>query len=182
MKYELRKVFLEKYPKYEIILRMYEEANGCECTFESLSKIRLQKFIDYMSGRVAKSSARQYAAKFKAVLNLYSEEFHIPNDYIKILNLRNEKCVSIWLNDGELERLSGYKAKSGNERLVQAQFLIGSYSGMRRSDYSRITEENMMDGFLSYVSQKTSNRTLKADSCGIDRTSRDKPGNIRDGI
>lgn len=47
MKYELRKVFLEKYPKYEIILRMYEEANGCECTFESLSKIRLQKFIDY---------------------------------------------------------------------------------------------------------------------------------------
>ena len=102
MKYELRKVFLEKYPKYEIILRMYEEANGCECTFESLSKIRLQKFIDYMSGRVAKSSARQYAAKFKAVLNLYSEEFHIPNDYIKILNLRNEKCVSIWLNDGEL--------------------------------------------------------------------------------
>ena len=155
MKYELRKVFLEKYPKYEIILRMYDEANGCECTFESLSKIRLQKFIDYMSGRVAKSSARQYAAKFKAVLNLYSEEFHIPNDYIKILNLRNEKCVSIWLNDGELERLSGYKAKSGNERLVQAQFLIGSYSGMRRSDYSRITEENMMDGFLSYVSQKT---------------------------
>ena len=139
MKYELRKVFLEKYPKYEIILRMYEEANGCECTFESLSKIRLQKFIDYMSGRVAKSSARQYAAKFKAVLNLYSDE----------------KCVSIWLNDGELERLSGYKAKSGNERLVQAQFLIGSYSGMRRSDYSRMTEENMMDGFLSYVSQKT---------------------------
>ena len=68
---------MEKYPKYEIILRMYEEANGCECTFESLSKIRLQKFIDYMSGRVAKSSARQYAAKFKAVLNLYSEEFHI---------------------------------------------------------------------------------------------------------
>ena len=50
MKYELRKVFLEKYPKYEIILRMYEEANGCECTFESLSKIRLQKFIDCPEG------------------------------------------------------------------------------------------------------------------------------------
>ena len=89
MKYELRKVFLEKYPKYEIILRMYEEANGCECTFESLSKIRLQKFIDYMSGRVAKSSARQYAAKFKAVLNLYSEEFHIPNDYIKVSSINS---------------------------------------------------------------------------------------------
>ena len=123
MKYELRKVFLEKYPKYEIILRMYEEANECECTFESLSKIRLQKFVDYMSGRVAKSSARQYAAKFKAVLNLYSEEFHIPNDYIKILNLRNEKCVSVWLNDLELERLAGYKAKSGMNDLCKPSSL-----------------------------------------------------------
>lgn len=151
----LKDAFLAKYPKYGIILRMWEEANGCECSFENLSKVRISKFVDYMEGRMAKSSARQYAAKFKSVLNLYSEEYAIPSDYIKLLNVKNEKCAAIWLTEDELERINAYKVKSPNERLVQSQFLIGAYSGMRRSDFARITEENMSGGFLSYVSQKT---------------------------
>jgi len=151
----LREAFLKKYPKYEIILRMFEEATGHPATWDNLSKIRLQAFIDYMGERLAQSSVRQYAAKLKAVMNLYNEEFELPNGYVKILTIRDEKPVSVWLNDEELARLTEYKAKDGNERLVQAQFLLGAYSGARHSDYCRFTSTNIVNGYISYVSQKT---------------------------
>ncbi len=69
----LRECFLKKYPKYEIILRLFEEANNCPITWRNLSKVRLQVFVDYMSQRLAPNSVRQYCAKLKAVLNLFSD-------------------------------------------------------------------------------------------------------------
>ena len=46
-------------------------------------KVRLQAFVDYMEERLAPNSVRQYAAKLKAVLNLYNEEVELPKDYNK---------------------------------------------------------------------------------------------------
>ena len=43
---DLRIAFLAKYPKYEIILNMYSRANDCPATWENLSKVRLQTFVD----------------------------------------------------------------------------------------------------------------------------------------
>ena len=77
---DLRIAFLAKYPKYEIILNMYSRANDCPATWENLSKVRLQTFVDYMEERLAPNSVRQYAAKLKAVLNLYNEEVELPKD------------------------------------------------------------------------------------------------------
>ena len=68
----LKEAFLDKYPKYGIILRMYEEANECTAEWSELSKLRLIRFTEYMGERVAPNSVRQYAAKMKAVLNLKS--------------------------------------------------------------------------------------------------------------
>lgn len=151
----LKQSFLKKYPKYEIILRMFEEANGCPATWGNLSKVRLQNFVDYMLERMAQSSARQYAAKFKAVLNLYSEEAELPGGYMKVLTIKDEKPVPVWLNDDELEKLSAYIPLNDNERTVQSQFLMGAYSGARHSDYCRFTKTNIVNGYISYVSQKT---------------------------
>ena len=52
---------MEKYPKYGIILRMYEEANECSATWNELSKLRLIRFTEYLCERVSPNSARQYA-------------------------------------------------------------------------------------------------------------------------
>ena len=47
------------------------------------------------------------------------------------------------------------EVKNELERQVVYQFLIGAYTGMRISDIRVVTEENVVDGSLSYVSQKT---------------------------
>ena len=64
---DLRIAFLAKYPKYEIILNMYSRANDCPATWENLSKIRLQTFVDYMEERLAPNSVRQYRSEERRV-------------------------------------------------------------------------------------------------------------------
>lgn len=123
---DLRIAFLAKYPKYEIILNMYSRANDCPATWENLSKVRLQTFVDYMEERLAPNSVRQYAAKLKAVLNLYNEEVELPKDYNKILSVKNVRSTNVWLTDEELERIITYAPKNTNEQLVRTQFLIGA--------------------------------------------------------
>ena len=76
----LQEAFLEKYPKYGVILRMFEEANGCAAEWGELSKLRIIRFTEYMGERVSPNSARQYAAKLKAVLNRYSDEVKLDFD------------------------------------------------------------------------------------------------------
>lgn len=151
----LKEAFLSKYPKYNIILTMFEEANECQASWGNLSKIRLQKFVDYMGERISPNSVRQYCAKLKAVLNLYNEEVSLPKDYQRVLSIKQERSTNIWLNDSDLEKLIDYEPKNENERLVKGQFLIGCFSGCRHSDFSQLSETNIMDGMLSYVSQKT---------------------------
>lgn len=151
----LKEAFLEKYPKYGIILRMFEEANGCDAEWSELSKLRLIRFTEYMGERVSPNSARQYAAKLKAVLNRYSDESRLSFDFASILTLKEQVSVNTFLAEEEIRRMSEVEVTNDTERLIRDQFLLGCVTGARRSDFSQLTPENIDGGWLSYVSQKT---------------------------
>lgn len=151
----LREAFLAKYPKYGIILRMYEEANECCAEWDQLSKIRLIQFVEYMGEQVSPNSARQYAAKLKAVLNRYSEEVKLGFDFATILTLKEQVSVNTFLDEEEINSLIELEVDNETERLIRDQFVLGCITGARHSDFSQFTGENIQNGWLSYVSQKT---------------------------
>ena len=151
----LKEAFLDKYPKYGIILRMYEEANECSATWNELSKLRLIRFTEYLCERVSPNSARQYAAKFKAVLNRYSDEIRLDFNFAEILSLKEQVSVNTFLDEDEIRRLAAVEVSNETERLIRDQFVLGCVTGARHSDYAQFTPENIEGGWLSYVSQKT---------------------------
>lgn len=151
----LKEAFLEKYPKYGIILRMYEEANGCAAEWGELSKLRLIRFTEYMDERVSHNSARQYAAKMKAVLNRYSEEIKLGFDFASILTLKEQVSVNTFLDEDEIRRMAAVEVANETERFIRDQFVLGCVTGARHSDFSQFTPDNIDGGWLSYVSQKT---------------------------
>lgn len=151
----LKEAFLEKYPKYGIILRMYEEANECTAEWSELSKLRLIRFTEYMGERVSPNSARQYAAKLKAVLNRYSDESRLSFDFASILTLKEQVSVNTFLDEVEIRQMSEVEVTNDTERLIRDQFLLGCVTGARHSDFSQFTPENIDGGWMSYVSQKT---------------------------
>lgn len=155
----LKEAFSAKYPSYMNILRMFEAANLCEATWENLTKLRLQKFVEYMLERVAPNSANQYATKLKAVLNLYSDEVSLPRDYAKVLTPKKNPTTAVYLKESELELLEQYQPANDNERFVRNMFLIAAYCGARHSDAIRLNESNIDGDLLKYVSKKTKTPT-----------------------
>lgn len=151
----LKEAFLQKYPAYNNILRMFEAANLCEVTWENITKVRLKRFVDYMAERLSPNSVNQYATKLKAVLNLYSDEVTLPRGFAKVLTPRKTAVQNVYLTEEEIQKIVDYTPRNNRESLVQAQFIIGVLSLARHSDFVNFDESNIVGENLVYVSQKT---------------------------
>lgn len=149
-------IFAKKYPKtYQRILAIFEEANGCKATFETVTKPSLAAFIDLLMEKVATSSAKTYTAQFKACINLYIEEFDLAKGWDKILSVKNDVSEQIYLNSDELRRVINYAPDNKTEAIVQQQFILSCMIGARHGDIVKLTEKNIRDGYVCYVSEKT---------------------------
>ena len=122
------------------------------------TKIGLSEFIGHLEGAgVCQATVHQYAAVLKAVLNRYGEAGVVPcSDVSEALRCRNEKTQKIYLTEEEVERLERVTTKNDREEFVKLCFLISAKTGMRVSDTLRVSRENIHDGYLRYVSKKTS--------------------------
>lgn len=156
----LKEAMAAKYPKYDNILRMFEAANLCEATWENLTKVRLQRFIDYMNERLSPNSVNQYATKLKAVLNLYSDEVILPRGFAKVLTPKKVASTAVYLTEEELQKLIEYTPKNQREEYVRDMFCICAFVGCRHSDGVRLTESNFAGDTLQYVSIKTKVHTI----------------------
>ena len=142
--------------------------NECELNdWDDLTRANLNDFRDHVAERVAQSTARTYFAVFKAILKRYEDDAPICKDYAEILKAKNEKPVKTFLTVKELERLEHVEVKKPNEQIVLDEFLIGAYTGMRISDAREISEENMANGCISYVSIKTGVHAVVPMKAGI---------------
>lgn len=149
-------IFAKKYPKtYERILSIFKEANGCKATFETITKPSLAAFVDLLMEKVAQSSAKTYTAQFKACINLYIEEFDLAKGWDKILAVKNDVSEQIFLTDDELKRVIAFSPDTKTEATVQQQFILSCLIGARHGDIVKLTEKNIRDGYVCYVSEKT---------------------------
>lgn len=151
----LKAAFLAKYPKNGKVCEMYEAAISDKMEWETITKANLAKVVEYMQQHVAASSVRQYGAKLKAVINLYSDQVELPKGWDKILTTKNDVSESTYLDEDEISRIIQYRPKTITQAIVQQQFVLGALTGARHSDYQRFTKQNINGDRLVYVSKKT---------------------------
>lgn len=151
----LRQAFEKKYPKYIKIIDRFQEATGCECEWDNITKANLYEFANYMTDKVARTSARTYMAMFKSVLNLYADSVQLPKGWDDVLAVKKDVSQNVFLNEKEIKKIIGYKPTSRNEQIVRCLFLLSCLTGARHSDAMNFTESNIEDGMLVYVSKKT---------------------------
>lgn len=151
----LKEAFLAKYPKYKIILKRFEQATKCKCTWENINKPNLAKFAEKLQKDCARKSAKTYSAMFKSVLNLYSDVVEMPRGWEDAMSVKNDVSQNIYLTEKEINAIYKYQPVSDTELFVKNTFLLGALTGARHSDYMTFTTKNIQDGFLTYISQKT---------------------------
>lgn len=143
--------------------------NECQMNdWKDLTKVNLNDFRDHVLNHVAQSTAKTYFAVFKVILKRYEDDVDFCRDYAEILKAKNEKPVKTFLTMKDLEKLERVIPQSANEQYVLDEFLIGAYTGMRISDAREISTENIANGFISYVSIKTSIQAVVPMKKGID--------------
>lgn len=93
----------------------------------------------------------------KAVMNAaYKEKLHDNTDYL-LFKKQQEEVDGVYLTQEELDAiyalpLTGYKAKARDI------FLVGCYTAMRWSDYSRLDEKDVTDDTIYFTHKKTGYR------------------------
>lgn len=121
-----------------------------------MTKVNLCVIADYIKKQVSPNSAFTYLSIIKSFLTRYSEEGVIPcKSYHKELSARRAPSQHIALTMEEIIRFDNYKPKTQTERDIKIVFMRGCLTGMRLSDALMLTEDNIRDGVLSYVSIKT---------------------------
>ena len=152
----LREALLQKYPQNGKIAEKWTIATGTPFSWESLTKPNMAAFVTGLCDKMAQSSARQYCAKLKAVIELYTDEVELPKEWRKALTIKDDESQHIYLTEDEIRRIIEYRPDSLTEAIVQQQFILGCLTGARHSDFCRFTEANVNDmGNLVYVSKKT---------------------------
>lgn len=150
-----------KQPKYIGLLQYMRSALGVtEVTWDMMTTRNLNLIRGYIGQRVAGNSLVTYMAVLKGFLNLYVEDGIVPcRDLKKTLKAKRVPSDQVVLNADEIRRIEMYMPLNGNERRVKAQFLCEYYCLARTSDIRALTEGNISDGRISYVSQKTNTGT-----------------------
>ena len=89
----------------------------------------------------------------------YRLKYHTNTDFQEFRS-KKEQTDAIALTPEEIELLWAYRPRYKMYREARDLFLIGYYTGARFSDYSRLCEDNIRDGVIEFVQQKTDEKVV----------------------
>lgn len=94
--------------------------------------------------------------KLKAVMAAALMAGHHRNEAFKNFVKPTEDATNVYLSLKELKEIEmlNLTAKPSLEK-VRDLFLVGCYTGLRYSDFSRLTQENIADGYFTIEQKKT---------------------------
>jgi len=140
-------------------LKEYEENKKIKLLFDRIDIDFHNGFIKFLQSK--KFSPNTIGARIKDIKTFMNESYerglHNNLDFKKKLFTKpKEETKAIYLTEKELEKLYKHDL-SGDTRLetVRDWFLIASYTGLRFSDFSRLTKNNIQKDNIEILTQKT---------------------------
>ena len=123
--------------------------------WKDVTKSNLYALRDHLNDRMVPNTTKTILASLKAILHRYEDEIELPKGWEGIVTAKGEKPLKTYLTTSELERLEEVETRNEIERITLNQFLVSAWTGMRISDTKNVCAEKMVEGVLTYVSQKT---------------------------
>lgn len=153
------KVKREHERTYELLMQFEaEKRKGVLLDFEDITLDFYADFTAYLQSlKLSANTIGHKIQTLKTWLNEATEKGHNKSQQYKSHRFKaiTEETENIYLSNKELELLHG--AELPNERLIRVRdlFLIGAYTGLRFSDFTSITADNIRFNTLHIEQQKT---------------------------
>lgn len=150
--------FFSKYTALGTIMHLSGSLEKDIPQWEDLTLPNLSDFKDYLQTKVARNTAVYYVRLLSAVMNIYIDNIPAKN-FKTALKTKREPSQHVALTEEEVERIHNYRPRSVAEHDIKRAFMLECLCGARSCDIANITEDNIKDGWLTYISQKTKTET-----------------------
>ncbi len=150
-------VFCAKHSNLGAITQMHE-CLGKIPEWGDLTKPNLVEYKRYLLTKVARNSASLYLHRMAAIMAIHEDK--IPaKDFRTAMALKKEPSQHVALTEDEVEMIHRYIPRTTAEEDIKRAFMLECLCGARSCDIAQITANNIHDGWLTYVSQKTKTET-----------------------
>jgi len=139
-------------------LEAFQIKTGFRVDFDTIGKEFYIKFTDYLKGLGLKpNTIGADIGKIKRLMNeavedkLTTNQDHHKRDF-KVIR---EDVDSIYLNENEIKALYEMEIEHPAKRRVRDIFVLNCYTGLRHSDWPKVSSENIQEGNMHVLTQKT---------------------------
>jgi hypothetical protein len=148
-------------------LKNFQAATGLTpCVSPSnITEQTLEEFIYYLKskGRIKGNkndcglminTIRTLVWNLKLMLKKAGQKYNVDFD-VENINVEREDVQAVYLTLDELDRINKLRNLSKEARAVRDRFLVGCFTALRYSDYSRLTNKNIVNGNIEIKTRKT---------------------------
>lgn len=155
---------VQAYKKFAEYLKGFEAKTKRRIDFADVDLDFYEDFTGYLRDvGLATNTIGKYIRILKAILNEAAEKGVNKHSAYKSHRFKvvQEESENIYLSESELTQLYDFDF-SKHPRLERARdlFLVGCWTGLRFSDFTRITSKDIQGGFINIEQQKTGKRVL----------------------
>jgi integrase len=142
-----------RYKKYTYNL-LVEYFGSKQPTFDDINYAFCEDFIEWMSDKDLCANTRGSHIKFvKAAMNeAFKNKLHKNEDF-RTFRKEMEQVDAVYLTNEEVTKIAELPL-CGTHALARDIFVIGCHTGMRFSDYSRLSMNDISDGVIHFITQK----------------------------
>ncbi|MEG1838006.1 MAG: tyrosine-type recombinase/integrase [Bacteroidaceae bacterium] len=146
-----------EYARTYYYVQEYEKKRKVRLEFRSITQPFFNDFVAFLQKLgLSTNTIWHKTVSLKAVMKAANEQELTDNTKYQLFKNVSEESQSVALNEEELDALALFDF-SFSARLERTRdlFLVGCWTGLRFSDFTRIREENIKDGMITIQQQKT---------------------------
>jgi integrase len=123
-------------------------------TFDDIDYAFCEDFIEWMSAKDLCANTRGSHIKFvKAAMNEALKNKLHSNEDFRTFRKEMEQVDAVYLTNEEVTKIAELPL-CGVHAVARDIFIIGCHTGMRFSDYSRLSADDISDGVIHLITQK----------------------------
>lgn len=124
---------------------------------DSVSEHLFEEFVYYLQAErnLMSSTVKGTVQRVKSMLQKASNAGHDVNRTFRDFSFRDDEIDTVFLTKNEIARVYYYENLTRAQEEVRDLFVLGCMTGLRYSDYSRLTAENFIDGKIVIRTKKT---------------------------
>lgn len=133
----------------------YEKEMGITLMASNINYNSMEDFSYYLSSlKLLKNTIVSIIGKLKHICNRLSNEGYIHDASYHDYSVLKEESTSIYLSMKEIKDIYSFRLNGEND-IIRDLFIIGCLTGMRYSDYSKLTQDNIKGNIITRKTQKT---------------------------